>query len=83
MIEGWMNLKIMRNSKILKKVNSMMTTMMMKIIITNWHFKDLKGPRKTQQKICLRNFLKKSKKSIWNNHKTKILKKKSKWKERS
>ena len=35
MIEGWMNLKIMRNSKILKKVNSMMTTMRMKIIITN------------------------------------------------
>jgi hypothetical protein len=77
MIEDLMNMKIMRKKKKVKIRNTMMTRTM-KIIIIKRLFKDLKGLHKTQQKIFLHSFLKKSKRSILSNLKMNILKKRLK-----
>lgn len=79
MIGDWMRMKIMTKNRI-KITEDSKTMKMMKITAKRkWFFKDFKAQHKTQQKICLPNFLKKNKKSIINKLRAKLLNKKLKW----
>ena len=82
MIGGWMNMKIMTKIRIKNNKNFEMMKMMKITVKRKWIFKDLKGQHKTQQKICLHNFLKRSKKSIWSKLRAKLWNKKLRLKRR-